>query len=130
MEDALESIKSEIQRINFDFTKYKKQAMELPAFPKWELSSPFTPNSLYTLVGGTQYGCITLVKYKIDPLTNTFIGVINVTIKDDFGVSASDVKKAEDIPFSKGIRAMWYLQHIRGFKPFITVFGRYFKITF
>ncbi len=130
LESAMKSIKTEIQRVNGDFSKYKKQNMGLPSFPKWEISNPLSPNSLYTLIGGTQYGRITLVKYKYDARTKSFTGIINVTIMDDFGVSASDVKKAEDIWFSKGIRAMWYLQHIRGFKPYRTVFNRQFEISF
>ncbi len=127
---ALQSIKTEIQRVNGDFLKYVKQGFGLPSFPKWDPKAPFTPNSLYTLIGGTQYGSITLTKYKYDAGSGRFTGVINVTIMDDFGVSASDVKKASNIPFSKGIRAMWYLQNIRGYKPYRTVFSRQFQIKF
>jgi hypothetical protein len=127
---ALKLVRTEIQEVNGDFSKYEKQNFALPRFPKWEASNPFFPNSLYTLIGGTQYGSITLVKYKYNASTKGFTGVINVTLMDDFGVSASDVKNAANIPFSKGIRAMWYLQHVRGYKPYRTVFTRQFQISF
>lgn len=101
-----------------------------PSFPEWNLSNPFVPNSLRTLIGGTQYAEMILSRYKYNPRTKSFSGRIKVTIMDDFGVSASDVKAAANIPFSKGIRSMWYLQHVRGYKPFRTVYKRQFDIKF
>ncbi len=120
---TLNSIKAEILRVNGDLSKYKLQAFPLPSFPKWE-------NNLYTLIGGTQFGKISLSNYKFNSKTQSFRGRINVEILDDFGVSQSDVKKAGVIPFSKGLRSMWYLQHVRGFRPFNTVYSRQFDIKF
>ena len=121
----LASIRSEINRVKGDFLKCKKQVFTLPNFPALSSNS-----SLKAIVGGTQYGNIMLTKFTYDSKSGKFSGKINITIKDDFGVSKSDVLKAANTPFSKGIRAMWYLQHVRGFKPFKTVFSRNFRMTF
>jgi RHS repeat-associated protein len=121
----LANIQSEITRVKGDFLKYNKQVFNLPNFPTLSLN-----NSLKAIVGGTQYGNIILTKFTYDSKSGKFSGEINITIIDDFGVSKSDILKAKDTPFSKGLRAMWYLQHVRGYKPFRTVFSRNFRMTF
>lgn len=131
LDNTLQLIKRRILSVNGNLSLYgKPQNFSLPSFSKWNAGNPLSPNSLYTLIGGTQYGDITLVKYKYNARTKSFTGRIKTTIMDDFGVSATDVKKASNIPFSKGIRSMWYLQHVRGYKPFRNVYIRQFDIKF
>jgi len=123
-------IKTAILNVDADFSKYHTQIFSLPSFPKWSIDDPFGPNSLYTLIHGFQYGEIRLNNYKYNRSTKMFKGRISVTLMDDFGVDANDVNKASSLPFSKGIRSMWYLQHIKGYKPFRTVYSRKFEIKF
>lgn len=119
----MRSIRSEILLVNGDFSKYQRQNFDLPDFGALDFS-------LKTLIGGVQYGQITLDKYKYNPRTKKFSGQISVIMKDDFGVSAEDAHKARWIPESKGIRALWFLQHIRGFKPFLNIYQHKSNISF
>lgn len=132
LKDALGLVQNKINQIEGDLSKYTLQRFNTPYFSKWHASNFLEPNGLYTLIGGTQYGDIILDSYKYNRKTKKFNGLITVTVKDDFGVSASDVKKAtaSNAPLTKGIRAMWILQHKRNYKPFVTVYRRQFTISF
>jgi uncharacterized protein (TIGR03034 family) len=70
---------------------------------------------------------VELLSYSIDDSKN-YSGKIKVTIFDDFGLDSEDI--AEKLPGKHpGFRAWFILQHIRGYKPFITVMENEFDLS-
>ncbi|MGB0788699.1 MAG: hypothetical protein ACPGQR_04105 [Marinirhabdus sp.] len=81
--------------------------------------------TLKILVGGTQELTVTLSAIFYNAKTCKWLALISVEIRDDFGVTESDITNAS--PSAKlgigGLTDMWVLQHQRGYKPFTTVFN-------
>jgi len=103
-----------------DFTRIKLSRNIRPPSFGWK-SSP----TLKILVGGTQRLIVTLAAIVYNPQNCRWMSVINVEIRDDFGVTEGDITNAS--PSAKlgigGLADMWVLQHRRGKKPFTSVFN-------
>ncbi len=105
--------KGDFSKIELDEDSYRT-----PSF-SWN-SSP----TLKILVGGTQKLIVNLTSIAYNVKTLGWLALISVEIRDDFGVTESDIT---DASFSAkfgigGLTDMWVLQHQRGYKPFTTVF--------
>ncbi|MEM6736486.1 MAG: hypothetical protein AAF620_10510 [Bacteroidota bacterium] len=76
------------------------------------------------LVGGTQQMYVRLDAICYDFYNCSYNALISVEIRDDFGVTESDITNAS--PSAKlgmgGLTDFWVLQHQQGKKPFTTVF--------
>jgi hypothetical protein len=90
-----------------------------PSF-SWK-SSP----TLKILVGGTQKLIVTLSAIIYNAKTCNWLALISVEIRDDFGVTESDITNASTSAKLGigGLTDMWVLQHQRGKKPFTSVFN-------
>ena len=103
----------------------------LPSFNNnWDWNS-MRPNSLKALIGGTQEAEVHLLTFRVDPVKRIYQATLKFVVKDDFGVSRNDALKFYNsiVPFTKGIRAMWILQHRRNYKPFVTVISKAYSIS-
>ncbi|PIE48510.1 MAG: hypothetical protein CSA40_00035 [Flavobacteriales bacterium] len=104
-----------------DFSKVKlnQSNYSTPSF-SWN-SSP----TLKILVGGTQSMKVSVTGIFYNPKSLSWLALISVEIRDDFGVTESDITDAS--PSAKlgigGLTDMWVLQHQRGQKPFTSVFN-------
>lgn len=104
-----------------DFTKCELDSgsVSRPSF-QWT-SSP----ALKILVGGTQELTATLSGLFYDVVKCTWTANINIEIRDDFGVTESDITDASPAAMMGvgGLMDMWVLQKQRGQKPFTSVFN-------
>lgn len=104
-----------------DFTKFtlNNEGIRRPSF-SWS-SSP----TLKILVGGTQELTVTLSGVFYDVKNCNWAALINVEIRDDFGVTESDITNASPSAMMGvgGLMDMWVLQKQRGQKPFTSVFN-------
>lgn len=104
-----------------DFTKCSLEGagIKSPSF-SWS-SSP----TLKILVGGTQELDVKLTFISYDITKSTWRARIDVEIRDDFGVTESDITDASPAAMMGvgGLMDMWVLQRQRGQKPFTSVFN-------
>ncbi|MCG2617458.1 hypothetical protein LZZ85_24380 [Terrimonas sp. NA20] len=60
--------------------------------------------------------------------------IILIQMEEAFFLQAACVSLSKGrkwyLPYTKGIRAMWYLQHKKGYKPFVTLYQRQFDFSF
>ncbi len=110
-----------------DFTQFTldNDGIRSPSF-SWS-SSP----TLKILVGGTQQLIVTLSCIVYDIKNCKFSAIINVEIRDDFGVTESDITNASPAAMMGvgGLMDMWVLQKQRGHKPFTSVFNFSFNCS-
>lgn len=110
-----------------DFTKFtlENSGIRRPSF-SWS-SSP----TLKILVGGTQELTVTLSGMFYDVKNCNWSAHISVEIRDDFGVTESDITDASPSAMLGvgGLMDMWVLQKQRGQKPFTSVFNFSFWCT-
>ncbi len=104
---------------DFSNIKLNKRDYSTPSF-SWK-SSPI----LKILVGGTQKLIVTLSAIIYNAKTCNWLALISVEIRDDFGVTESDITNASTSAKLGigGLTDMWVLQHQRGKKPFTSVFN-------
>lgn len=104
-----------------DFTKFTLdgEGIRRPSF-SWS-SSP----TLKILVGGTQELKVTLSGIFYDVQNCKWAALMSVEIRDDFGVTESDITDASPSAMLGvgGLMDMWVLQKQRGQKPFTSVFN-------
>lgn len=113
------NFRTQMQQYGGDFTQVKlPQRIKPPSFA-WK-SSP----SLKILVGGTQEMIVRLDYICYDCTRSKWLAGISVEIRDDFGVTESDITDASPSAMLGvgGLMDFWVLQHQRGKKPFTTVF--------
>jgi len=106
---------------NYDFSKIQLDNARYRTLSFGWKSSP----TLKILVGGTQQLIVTLGGIFYNTKNENYCALISVEIRDDFGVTESDITQAS--PSAKlgigGLLDMWVLQHQRGQRPFTTVFN-------
>jgi len=117
--------KSQMRQYGGDFTQINLSKKIRPPSFSWK-SSP----SLKILVGGTQEMIIRLDYICYDCTRSKWLAMISVEIRDDFGVTESDITDASPSAMLGvgGLMDFWVLQHRRGKKPFTTVFDFSFFI--
>ncbi|NVK66568.1 MAG: hypothetical protein HWE22_18390 [Flavobacteriales bacterium] len=119
--DIISTFKENMILHKGDFTKCSLEGAQItsPSF-SWS-SSP----TLKILVGGTQELHVELTYITYDITKNTWKARIDVEIKDDFGVTESDITDASPSAMMGvgGLMDMWVLQRQRGQKPFTSVFN-------
>lgn len=122
-----EEFKSKMFLNHGDFTKFtlENSGINSPSF-QWN-SSP----TLKILVGGTQQIIITLSCIVYDISNCKYSANIDVEIRDDFGVTESDITNASPSAMMGvgGLMDMWVLQKNRGQKPFTSVFNFSFNVN-
>ena len=116
-----EAFKSKMILNHGDYTKFnlKNSGISRPSF-SWNSSA-----TLKILVGGTQELTLTLSCITYDIKNCNFSATIDVEIRDDFGVTESDITDASPSAMMGvgGLMDMWVLQKNRGQMPFTSVFN-------
>ncbi len=117
--------KTQMHQYGGDFTQITLSKKLRPPSISWT-SSP----SLKILVGGTQEMIIRLDYICYDCTRSKWLAMISIEIRDDFGVTESDITNPSPaaVPGVPGLMDFWVLQHRRGKKPFTTVFDFSFFI--
>ena len=133
--NVTDAFKQEMQRNkgnynNLAFNRYKIQ------LPNW---SNISSLQLLALVGGTQQVDIYLNKINYNNSDKTYDAEVVINLIDTFGVDEDDTKLKKSLMGMMGtleyltdeddaLKAMWILQHERGYSPFRTIFQFKIKI--
>lgn len=119
--DIISGFKENMLLHKGDFTKCALDESQIKS-PSFGFDSSPT---LKILVGGTQELRVELTYITYDISKSTWKARLDVEIRDDFGVTESDITNAS--PAAKlgmgGLMDMWVLQRQRGQKPFTSVFN-------
>lgn len=86
--------------------------------------------ALMSLVGGTQQIDLYVNSIKFNHEQKTYSAELIINLIDSFGVDENDTELKKGLAgkieylldYDDALRAMWILQHQRGYKPFRTIF--------